>query len=81
MKLPRDLSGHELAKALRAFGYQVTRQTGSHMRLTTNERGEHHLTIPGHAALRIGTLASILGEVAAHFELSRDDVIARLFGT
>lgn len=50
------------------------------MRLTTSERGEHHLTIPCHAALRIGTLASILGEVAAHFDLPRDEVSRRLFG-
>lgn len=47
MKLPRDVSGDALAKALRAFGYQVTRQTGSHLRLTTDEGGEHHVTIPG----------------------------------
>jgi hypothetical protein len=30
MKLPRDLAGRELARALgKAFGYQVTRETGS----------------------------------------------------
>ena len=46
MRLPRDLSGDDLAKALRALGYSVTRQTGSHMRLTTAELGEHHITIP-----------------------------------
>ena len=35
MKLPRDIGGMELAKKLQRFGYQVTRQTGSHIRLTT----------------------------------------------
>lgn len=35
MKLPRGLSGGELAQALRVLGYVVTRQSGSHMRLTT----------------------------------------------
>lgn len=80
MKLPRDLSGPELAKALQVLGYRVTRQTGSHMRLTTNERGEHHVTIPAHAALRVGTLAGILGDVAAHFEMTRDEVVKKLFG-
>ncbi len=44
MKLPRDISGDELAKSLESLGYQVTRQTGSHMRLTTTEGGEHHVT-------------------------------------
>ncbi len=35
MKLPRDLSGDDLARALQQFGYQPTRQTGSHLRLIT----------------------------------------------
>lgn len=34
MKLPRDLVGADLASALRTLGYEVTRHTGSHMRLT-----------------------------------------------
>ena len=46
MRLPRDLSGSDLAQSLRKLGYSVTRQTGSHPRLTTYEHGEHHLTIP-----------------------------------
>jgi predicted RNA binding protein YcfA (HicA-like mRNA interferase family) len=80
VKLPRDLSGQDLAQRLRVFGYTVTRQTGSHLRLTTPERGEHHLTIPNHAALRVGTLAFILAEVAGHFQLERAEVVRRLFG-
>jgi predicted RNA binding protein YcfA (HicA-like mRNA interferase family) len=39
MKTPRDLSGAELAKALRKLGYTVTRQSGSHLRVTTREGG------------------------------------------
>jgi predicted RNA binding protein YcfA (HicA-like mRNA interferase family) len=31
MKLPRDITGTDLAKALVALGYQVIRQTGSHI--------------------------------------------------
>ena len=80
MRLPRDLSGSDLAQALRKLGYRVTRQTGSHLRLTTTEHGEHHLTIPQHNPLRIGTLSAILGDVAAHIELSRDELIEKLFG-
>ncbi len=34
MRLPRDLSGSDLAQALRKLGYSITRQTGSHLRLT-----------------------------------------------
>ena len=36
MKLARDLSGAELAKALGRIGYRISRQTGSHIRLTTD---------------------------------------------
>jgi len=56
MKLPRDLSGPDLAPVLRTLRYEVTRQTGSHMRLTTAQRGEHHVTVPDHGPLRVGTL-------------------------
>ncbi len=79
MRLPRDLSGDDLAKALKIFGYRPTRQTGSHLRLTTREGGEHHVTIPRHDALRIGTLAGILGDVADHFKTSREDLADRIF--
>ena len=79
MKLPRDVSGDELAKRLRVFGYQVTRQAGSHLRLTTTEGGEHHITVPRHDPLKLGTFAGILSDVAEHFNLDRDEVIARAF--
>jgi len=80
LRLPRDVSGDDLATALADLGYRVTRQTGSHLRLTTLERGEHHITIPRHDALRVGTLAGLLGDVAHHFALSRKELIERLFG-
>ena len=80
MRLPRDLSGSDLAEALRKLDYSITRQAGSHLRLTTYEHGEHHLTIPQHTPLRIGTLSAILADVGAHFELTRDQLLQRLFG-
>ncbi|HEY9847426.1 MAG TPA: type II toxin-antitoxin system HicA family toxin, partial [Candidatus Caenarcaniphilales bacterium] len=66
MRLPRDLSSQNLIKALSCFGYVVDRQTGSHIRLTTEENGEHHLTIPAHDPIKIGTLNAILRDVASH---------------
>jgi len=60
MRIPRDLSGTKLIRRLRRFGYEVTRQTGSHIKLTTHEKGEHHVTVPNHDSLRVGTLAAIL---------------------
>ena len=80
MKLPRDLSGADLAKALSELGYQITRQTGSHLRLTTKEYGEHHVSVPAHRALPLGTLRSILREVGSHCGLSLEAVASRLFG-
>ena len=79
MRLPRDVSGQELAQALHVLGYRVTRQTGRHLRVTTQEHGEHHLTIPQHTPLRVGTLSAILTDVAAHFQLSRDQLLKTLF--
>jgi predicted RNA binding protein YcfA (HicA-like mRNA interferase family) len=79
MRLPRDLSGSDLAQALRKLGYSITRQTGSHLRLTTHEHGEHHLTIPQHTPLRIGTLSAILADVAIHFDITREQLLEQLF--
>ena len=80
MKLPRDVSGAQLAKALASLGYRVTRQTGSHMRLTCDQPSQHHITIPNHDFLRVGTFAAILGDVAVHHGLTRDQLIEKLFG-
>jgi len=80
MKLPRNLSGAQLIKALEKLGYQATRQTGSHVRITSPQPKEHHLTVPLHDPLRVGTLAAILADVAAHHGITRDALLAKLFG-
>ncbi|HQL95072.1 MAG TPA: type II toxin-antitoxin system HicA family toxin [Candidatus Hydrogenedentes bacterium] len=80
MRLPRDVSGQELARRLEALGYVVTRTTGSHQRLTTSVGGEHHVTVPLHSPLRLGTLAAVLSDVSAHFSLSREEILERLWG-
>jgi predicted RNA binding protein YcfA (HicA-like mRNA interferase family) len=64
MRIPRDISGQELIKRLKKLGYSTTRQSGSHVRVTTTENGEHHLTIPLHDDLRIGTLHAIILKTA-----------------
>jgi predicted RNA binding protein YcfA (HicA-like mRNA interferase family) len=80
LKFPRDLSGDQLTKLLRRYGYEVTRQTGSHMRVTSNLKGtEHHVTIPAHKELRVGTLAEILGDVARYLDMDRDELAKNLF--
>ena len=80
MKLPRDLSGQDLTKALRTLDYQVTRQTSSHLRLTTQRQGGHHVTIPDHDALRVGTLSGILAAIGRHHRLTRNQLNGLLFG-
>jgi predicted RNA binding protein YcfA (HicA-like mRNA interferase family) len=81
VKLPRDLSGPELAKLLEEYGYRITLQTGSHIRLTSNiGHGEHHITIPNHNPLKVGTLGNILNEVASYLDVDRPTLVERLFG-
>ncbi len=79
MKLPRDLSSQDLLKALTRLGYETTRQTGSHLRLTTQLGGEHHITVPWHDPPRVGTLSKILAEIAQHHGITREELLKRLF--
>jgi len=80
VRLPRDVSGAALAERLESFGYSVKRRKGSHIRLTTLHNGKHHLTIPNHDPLRLGTLSGILKAVADHAGMPKDEVAEKLFG-
>lgn len=79
MKLPRDVGGLDLVQKLALVGYQTTRQVGSHIRLTTYANGVHHITIPNHNPLKLGTLSSILREVAKHHGLEKRELMEKLF--
>ena len=79
MRLPRDISSTELIKLLQKLGYQVTRQKGSHIRFTTTKQGEHHITIPNHNPLRLGTLSSIISDVAIHFKKTKEEIADEIF--
>jgi predicted RNA binding protein YcfA (HicA-like mRNA interferase family) len=79
MRIPRDIDGDRLAALLSRFDYEITRQVGSHIRMTTSRSGEHHLTIPRHRPLKVGTLSAIVGDVAAHLGLSKEQVLRDLF--
>ena len=60
MKFPQ-ISGIELIKKLRKFGFVVVRQKGSHIRLEKNTSSETiKITIPNHKNLKKGTLHNIL---------------------
>lgn len=76
MKLSRDESGASLIKKLFKVGYIISRQKGSHIRLTrTSEKGLHHITIPNHYPIKIGLLAKILNDVASNLEISREELL------
>ncbi len=79
MRLPRNITGIELAQLVERYGYAVVRQTGSHIRLTTNTPEQHHITIPRHNPLRIGTLSAICSDIALHQQRSKEDILRELF--
>jgi predicted RNA binding protein YcfA (HicA-like mRNA interferase family) len=80
MKLPRDVGGQELATLLAKYGYKITRQTGSHMRLTSTSKGfEHHITIPEHKPLGVGLLDHIVNEIAAYLQIEHQELMQELF--
>ncbi len=79
MKLPRNLSGEGLIGKLKKLGYESTRQVGNHIRVTTQENGTHHITIPAHKPLKVGTLSAILKDTARHFEMSKEELMKKLF--
>ncbi|MBM4311107.1 MAG: type II toxin-antitoxin system HicA family toxin [Deltaproteobacteria bacterium] len=80
-KIPRDITGNELCKLLGRFGYAVTRQTGSHIRLTAQQPAQvHHITIPDHDPIKIGTLNKILHDIAAFQKISKEQLVQQLWG-
>jgi len=80
MRIPRDVSSKLLIKKLAILEYTATRQIGSHIRLTTQRGGEHHITIPNHKPIRVGTLSAILKQVADHHGVEKSQLVKDLFG-
>ncbi|MBI5206210.1 MAG: type II toxin-antitoxin system HicA family toxin [Candidatus Firestonebacteria bacterium] len=81
-KIPRELSGRDLIKILQKYGYRATRQAGSHIRLTGNFKNiEHHITIPDHDIVKIGTLNKIIKEVANYLEIDKQILIKTFFNS
>jgi predicted RNA binding protein YcfA (HicA-like mRNA interferase family) len=79
MKLPRDLDGRTLVKALcRDWDYAVVNQEGSHIILQTGTPSHQRIPVPDHSPLRIGTLNNILRLVSAHKGVEREDILRSL---
>jgi len=80
-RIPRDISGRELARLLKKYGYEITRETGSHIRLTSKLKGfEHKLTIPDHRSIKIGTLNNILNDLADYLKITKGKLVKEIFG-
>jgi len=78
MKLPRDLTGEELLRGLRRIGYVFERQTGSHVILRCESPRAHSVTVPNHKPLKVGTLSSILHEIALQRTMSVESLLAEM---
>ena len=79
MKIPRNVKGEDLARALRFLGYERVRREGSHIRLTTQVNGKHHVTVPAHKPLKTGTLiGGVLKPVASHHKLTIEELLKKL---
>ena len=81
-KIPRDLSGPKLVKILIKIGYRVTRRASTHIRLSRNipHKSQHHITIPDHNPIKIGTLNNIINDLADHLNMEKKELIKKLFG-
>jgi predicted RNA binding protein YcfA (HicA-like mRNA interferase family) len=79
MKIPRDISSDNIIQLLKKYDYKITRRTGSHIRLTSNLKGiEHHITIPRHKDLKVGTINSILNDISKYLEINKEILIKSL---
>ena len=79
MKVPRDLSGAELARKLcRDWGYRQIHQEGSHIILQTEDPAHQRLSVPNHNPLRVGTLNGIIRAVATLKGVDRQAVLDSL---
>jgi predicted RNA binding protein YcfA (HicA-like mRNA interferase family) len=79
MKIPPDLSGHDLVSLLcRNWGYRVIHQEGSHIVLETEEPSHQRIAVPAHRNLRVGTLNAILRMVGKHKSVERQKLLEPL---
>lgn len=78
MRLPRDIF-NRINKILYKLGYQICRQKSSYIRLTTYQNGEHHITIPNHYSIRLGTLSAIINDIAFLTLKNQEEIATEIF--
>lgn len=80
MKIPRDESVERFIRKMALLGYSKTRQTGSHIRISRYSSDKtDHLTIPNYNPIKVGTLSDILKVAAQQLEISKEELIQKLF--
>ena len=81
-KIPRELNGSKLIKILMKIGYEETRSSSSHIRLSRKnlQELEHHITIPNHNPIKIGTLNSIINDLTDNLKIEKKELLKKLFG-
>ena len=68
LKLP-VVSGEDIIRVLRKFGYEIVRQKGSHVRLGNDSQPQRlPVTVPLHKEIARGTLKSILADASISVE-------------
>ena len=66
-KIPTDLSGRALIRALERIGFVVKRQRGSHI-ILRRDNPPARVVVPDHKNLRVGTLRTILNSAGLTVE-------------
>jgi predicted RNA binding protein YcfA (HicA-like mRNA interferase family) len=75
MTVPRQVSSQRFIRHLeRNWGYQFSRQKGSHIIVTTSTPMRHSLPVPQRAAIGPGLLHSLLKQVATAKATSVDAI-------
>jgi len=79
MKLPRNISGDQFADHIcKHWEYIRIKQVGSHIMLRTETPSRCKQVIPAHTPMRTGTFSKILGQIAAHKQVTREDILRGL---
>jgi len=78
VRLPRDLDDVRV-RALDRIDYTMPRQIESHLLLILRDQPEHHITVPLHSPLRIGTMAAVLDD-GANRDVEPATLLAGLLG-
>jgi len=71
VKIPRDLSGRDVVKALRRLGFDFSRQTGSHAIL---RKGPRTVVVPQHKPIKPGTLKGVIEQAGITLEELRENL-------